>query len=449
MTNTASMERAILGACMMCAGAYDTAVTRRLQAQDFSLDSHRRIFAMIVELREDGKEADAVAVEHELDIRHQLESVGGTEYVAGLLDEGIPYSADIRHHVSVVREVARLRRVQAACEAAGARALEGGERSAVVIGDLTDVLLQIQADTDDPTADCVTRFSDAVFNEWRSEIGREQPIGLTTGLKSLDRLTTGVRCGEYWILGGRTGDGKSSLALQMVAANCAGGRTVHLFSLEMTKADVLHRLWAQAGDVSFEEIRNPRKGVEETVRRAASIVHRWPLHVTEDSSLSATEICARARISIRQNKTELILVDFLQNVPNPARDERERLTRISGHLRQLAKDSGVPVIGVSQLSRPRDGNPNLRPTRFSLKESGALECDAHCILMCYRPLDETLKYTFEDELLIAKQRHGQVGNLAVRFNTAKLIFTERATRPSEQVPMSHQNYRDYTDTENR
>lgn len=446
MTSTAFMERAILGTCMMHAGAYDTAASRWLQAQEFSLDAHRRIFATIAELWEGGNQADLVAVCHALDARHQLEGIGGAEYVAGLLDDGVPDSADIRHHVSVVREAARLRRVQAACEAAGARALEGGERSAAVIGDLTDVLLQIQADIDDPTADCVTRFSDAVFNEWRSEIGREQPIGLTTGLKSLDRLTTGVRCGEYWILGGRTGDGKSSLALQMVAANCAKGKTVHLFSLEMTKADVLHRLWAQVGDVSFEEIRTARAGAEAAVQRAASIVHRWPLYVTEDSSLSASEICARARISIRQHKTELILVDFLQNVPNPAKDERERLTRISAHLRQLAKDTGVPVVGVSQLSRPRDGNPNVRPTRFSLKESGALECDAHCILMCYRPVDDALKYMFEDELMISKQRHGQVGNLAVRFNTAKLIFTERATRSVEEQ-MPHQNYRDYTDTE--
>jgi replicative DNA helicase len=128
---------------------------------------------------------------------------------------------------------------------------------------------------------------------------------------------------------------------------------------------------------------------------------------------------------IRQEKIQLLIVDYVQLISAPAKDERERVTKISNQLRALAKDTGVPIVVISQLSRPKDGNANARPNKFSLKESGSLENDAHVILLIYRPVDQYGQPTGEDEIIIAKQRNGPVSNERVVFDQKTLTFRER------------------------
>ncbi len=154
-------------------------------------------------------------------------------------------------------------------------------------------------------------------------------------------------------------------------------------------------------------------------------VGRWPFFVVEDSSLSIQKLLAKARLLIRQEKVQLLIVDYVQLISAPAKEEKERLTKISNALRALAKDTGVPVMAVSQLTRPKDGNPNARPNKFHLKESGSLENDAHVIILTYRPVDEFGNPTGDDELIIAKQRHGPVSNERVYFDSKTLTFYER------------------------
>jgi replicative DNA helicase len=132
---------------------------------------------------------------------------------------------------------------------------------------------------------------------------------------------------------------------------------------------------------------------------------------------------------IRQEKVRLLLVDYVQIISAVARDEKERLTKISNALRALAKETGVAIVAISQLSRPKDGNPNSRPNKFHLKESGSMENDSHVILLTYRPVDEFGNPTCEDELIIAKQRHGPVSNERVFFDSKTLTFFARQVLP--------------------
>jgi replicative DNA helicase len=151
----------------------------------------------------------------------------------------------------------------------------------------------------------------------------------------------------------------------------------------------------------------------------------WPLFVAEDSSLSLQKLVAKARLLIRQEKLGLLIVDYMQQIDAIAPNERERLTKISNQIRALAKDTGVPVVAVSQLNRPKDRNHNERPNKFSMKESGSLENDAHTVLLIYRPMDDFGRPTGDDEIIIAKQRHGPVSNEAVRFDSRTMTFVER------------------------
>jgi replicative DNA helicase len=362
--------------------------------------------------------------------RHkELEVIGGVGYVADLI-VGVPDRPSIRHYVKIVREKAAQRKVIQACNAS-IGAISDGSSSQQCIGDLSERLLQIQTGSDDAPAERVLKFSDAVYGEWeRLADGTDDVIGLTTGIASVDLVTTGIRPGETWAIGGRTGDGKTSLALQIAAANCRRDVAVGYFSVEMSKGELLQRLWSHEENIPFGYIRNPRcasADVRSQVRRAMATVGIWPLFVAEDGSLSLQKLVAKARLLIRQEKLGLIVVDYVQLISAAAPNERERITKISGQIRALAKDTGVPILAVSQLNRPKDRNQNERPNKFSMKESGSLENDANTILLIYRPMDDSGRPTGDDEIVIAKQRHGPVGNEMVRFDSRTMTFFERTT----------------------
>jgi len=353
--------------------------------------------------------------------------VGGEAYLADLIDGVVYDRRSLIAQIKRIRNSSDLRKVIAACQATIAHASDNGARAQETLDLLSDNILPIQAGSKDSPTEQIASVDDYPAWDLLSNSGDVLP-GLTTGLSSLDNNTTGIRPEEFWIIGGRTGDGKTSFALQIAAANCKEGVPVLIFSLEMSRRELLYRLSAQESSVPFWKIRKPihiSKDEKERVRRAMQEISAWPLWVNDAGSLSIQKLCSLARIAVRQHKIRLICVDYVQLVSSPARDERERITKVSNALRVLAKTTGVPVMAVSQLSRPRDGNQNARPNRFSLKESGSLENDAHVIVLTYRPTNSCDQPTGEDELIIAKQRHGPVGIESVYFKPEALKFYER------------------------
>jgi replicative DNA helicase len=420
-------ERSVLGGILLDNKAYDEAAALGLTASEFKLDSHRRIYSRMSDLAESSRPIDTITLPEELDRHKELETIGGAGYISGLLD-GVPDRPSIKHYVKIVREKAALRKVILACNAT-IDAISDRSSSQQSIGDLSERLLQIQTGSDDAPAERVLKFSDAVYSDWeRLADGSGDVIGLTTGIRSVDLVTTGIRPGETWAIGGRTGDGKTSLVSQIAAANCRQDVAVGYFSVEMSKDELLQRLWSHEGKIHFGDIRNPRHAgadVRSQVRRAMTTVGRWPLFVAEDGSLSLQKLVAKARWLIRREKLGLLVIDYVQLISAPAPNERERITKISAQIRALAKDTGVPIVAVSQLNRPKDRNQNERPNKFSMKESGSLENDANTILLIYRPSDDSGRPTGDDEIIIAKQRHGPVGNELVKFESKTMTFYER------------------------
>ena len=422
-------ERSVLGGIVLDANAYEEAAARGLTESDFALDSNRRIYRRMIELAESSRPIDTITLVEELERHKELEAVGGVGYVSGLMD-GVPDRPSIRHYVDIVREKSKLRKLMQACNAS-IDAISEGSSSRECIGDLSESLLQIQTGSDDAPAERVLKFTDAVYGDWqRLADGSDDLVGLTTGIESVDLVTTGIRPGETWAIGGRTGDGKTSLALQIAAANCRRGVAVGYFSIEMSKSELLQRLWCHEGKINFGYIRNPRcasREVRAQLPQAVKTVGLWPLYVAEDSSLSLQKLLAKARLLIRQEKLGLLVVDYVQLISANAPNERERITKISSQIRALAKDSGVPIVAISQLNRPKDRNLNERPNKFSMKESGSLENDANTILLIYRPMDDFGRPTGDDEIVIAKQRSGPVSNEKVRFDSKTMTFFERTT----------------------
>jgi len=209
---------------------------------------------------------------------------------------------------------------------------------------LSEKLLSIQAGSLEAATQPIGAEDD--YSAWSRLADRgESRLGLTTELRCLDSTTTGIRSGEYWICGGRTGDGKTCFVLQAAGENCKNDMSVLMFSLEMSRAELKQRLWAQESSVPFWKIRNPMhisEDEKDRILRVDEAINRWLFWVNDASSLTIQKLCSLARIAVRQHKIQLIVIDYLQLLSAPARDERERITKMSSTLRELAKNTGVP-----------------------------------------------------------------------------------------------------------
>ena len=425
MNTGAEVEKAILGGILLDEKAYDEARSLGLEAQDFVLDSHRKIFSHMEALAATTKPIDIITIIDELNRTRNLIPIGDVGYVSSLI-EGLPDRPSIKTYVRIVKEQSAQRKLINACESIKA-GFSSAMTSAEAMSYLTDQMLQVQAGTDDDPALRTCQFSDAAYSKWL-EVARDsrEVIGLATGISSLDYATTGIRPGELWPVGARTGAGKSNLALQIAAANCREGIPVAMFSIEMDKDSLLHRLWSGESGVPFKYIRYPRNltgQVTAAIEAAMLTVGRWPLFVTENK-ISLAQLLAKAKLLIRRERVKLVIVDYLQKVSAPGRDERTVVTKVCEGLRDMAKSTGVPIVLLSQFSRPDQSNRNRRPTLYDFKESGSIENDAHVALLIHRPKDEFDRVTGEDEIIIGKQRNGEFSIEKVRLNST-LRFEER------------------------
>jgi len=421
-------ERVLLAGLLLNDEAYPEVATLLSGAQDFFDHAHRKIYAAIVELAEAGKPIDQLLLAHILGERGQLAQVGGVAYISSLLDGAVRRSS-LKHAAGLVASAAQKRSLIHLCDQAARTAADGASDINDCKRVLNDGLLSIEAASTQQQALHVVQFSDEVFADierMRKHSG--ELIGLSSGIGSLDLVTTGLRKGEFWVLGGRPGEGKSALALQCVTENIKVGVPVAVFSIEMSRHQVLTRIWSQHGNIPFEKLRDPgrlRPEEYEKLRETMIQVGQMPLYVDDSGSLSIERLVARARLLIKRHQIQLIVVDYVQLVDAKATDERQRVSRISNNLRELAKE-GVALLALSQLARPKDGALNTRPNKFNLKESGSLEADAHTVLLIYRPVDKQDRPTGEDEIVVAKQRNGPWSIEPVSFDSRCLKYQERA-----------------------
>jgi len=427
MPASVEAERSILGAILLDNLAIHEAAV--LSPGDFYLDSHQRIFRRILELDGAGKGIDTVTLCEELSKTNSIESVGGVAYLSSLTD-GLPQRPSIATYVDIVRGKSKRRQCMRALESATLQFAEPTEPTEDCIAAHLEALLRIEADSAQCELEHVSKFSVGVMDELiRIKNSPQQLIGLTTGLDALDRETTGYRPGELTFIGGRPKQGKSSLMVQSAADSARVGIPVAVFSLELSKADVLRRIWAIVSGVHYYKIRNPklmRPDDESALMQAMADVAEWPLYIYDRAAATSHEIAALTRLAVRRHGVRICFVDYIQKIREKAKDERQSVSISSERLRMMAKQENIPVVVLSQLRRPFNGDPNAIPTIFELKESGATEADAHLVLLVYRPIDkQTHQPTGHDEIIIGAQRNGPTGSIETSYNAGNLTFGVR------------------------
>jgi replicative DNA helicase len=421
-------ERAAIGAVLLEPNEL-ASVLRFASIEDFSLSSHREILRAIVNLDAVGVPPDLVTVVAELGRTNRLDAIGGLEYVSSLID-GVPDRANPEAYATKVHDLARARALHAAATLA-CSSIEGGDPIDEVLGGLQQRELElIRVNNRGPRAirDVALDF----LNQFYAACDANGPdIKLTTSLPDLDSKTGGLHPGTLVVIGGRTGGGKSTFLQQMAFAQAKEGRSVYIASLEMTEKVVLARGASMLTGIPTNAILYPRylsADKKQQIAEAVAQIQTWPIVIDDRGGLYIGQLLANCRAQINRG-AECVYVDYLQMIGcREYTKPYDKVTAISGALRDLAKTSKVPVVAACQLSRP--GNENDRPTLFDFKESGAIENDASLALAVYRPKKDGV-YTGEDEILVLKQRNGTTGPVYANFRGQSMKFEPRYPEQSD------------------
>lgn len=430
-------ERTILGSILLDNEALYRVAP--LKPEDFAFDSHRRIYHRMWNLQAKGCPIDLITLGNELSRNREVEAVGGMAYLSSLTD-GMPHKVNVEQYARIVRDCSLKRQVIFTANAAIAQAMDESETAADCLSVTQDKILALAAQTQAHAAVRLSGYSDEYYAKVEKMAERtdsDRPLGFKTGNSELDALTTGFRKREHAVVGAVTGEGKSNYTRQVLLANLLDGVACALFSQEMTRDAVMSRFIPQMtnGELTNRLLRDPRRMTaqqRELFKRTKPVLDSLPLWVDDASRLTISELIARTHLLVNRHGVELVAVDYLQLVQAPGEKKYDRITAVSEGLRELAKSLPISLVVISQLSRP-EKKEKRRPTLYDLKESGQIENDAHLVLLLYRP-EKDGHLTYDDELIIGKQREGPAGKIEVKFDERRLMFVPRKGEDSGYQP---------------
>jgi replicative DNA helicase len=428
-------ERAILGAILLDNFAYNQAA-ESLHAEDFSLDSHRRIYLRMMELVESGRPVDFVTLTEQLGQHKEIEAVGGVVYVTSLTD-GLPRVKNIEQYVKIVKDKALLRNLIHAASSAMQQAYEQDAPAEEIIDAAESAIFQIAEKRIGQGFLGIPEIVKGSFGSIDKLYEQGQRItGLETHFEDFDNLTSGLQKSDLVIVAARPSMGKTAFAINIAENSAVRDRkVVGVFSLEMSRESLLLRLLCSQARVDSHKLRTgflSREDYHKLVAGLGALVEA-PIYIDDTPGISISEMRAKSRrLQQSQGRLDLIIVDYLQlaSAAPPGGGKRyenrtQEVSAISRGLKALAKEMRCPVIALSQLSRaPENRTGNNRPQLADLRESGAIEQDADVVAFIFR--EEVYKQDDPDlegkaELIIAKQRNGPTG-------TVRLAFIKRSTR---------------------
>jgi len=422
-------ERSILGAILLDNLAYNQAA-EHLKPEDFSLDSHRRIYSRMVDLAESSRPIDMITLVEELDRKKELQAIGDVGYVSGLVD-GVPDRPSIEHYIKIVRDKALLRGLIGAANSAIARASEQSDPAEDILNDAEAAIFRLSEKRIGRgflgVLEIVRDKHDSADEYLNSFLQRGKRItGLATHYSDLDEMTSGLQAADLIIVAARPSMGKTAFAMN-IAENAAikEKKVVGVFSLEMSRDALLQRLLCSTALVDSHKFRTGSLWKDDVnkIRHAMGQLAEAPIFIDDTPGIALSEMRAKARRLMQsQGRLDLIVVDYLQLMSGGGKryeNRTQEVSAISRGLKALAKELSVPLIALSQLSRaPESRGGDHRPQLADLRESGSIEQDADVVAFIFR--EEVYKQDDPElqgraELIIAKQRNGPTGKVNLAF----------------------------------
>jgi len=429
-------ERFVLGSVLLNQDTYFQ-VAGAVEPEDFSLESHRRIFARMKDLYDRGEKIDRVTLANELMKQGQIESVGGFSYLVSL-DEGLPELSNLDSYIRIVKDKATLRKLIFSAQKLIDRCFIGEEDPDEILASAEESLLKLgearAGERLESPATVISNFPGGV-NAFLDPSQRVS--GLSTGFAKFDEMTGGLHGGELLILAARPSMGKTALALnvaQHVATHPQMRKPVAVFSLEMSSASLLTRLLCSAARVDQHKFRAGYLNADERrkLQVALADLTESPLFLDDTAGVNLMDVHSKLRRMQAEHGLSLVVIDYLQLMSSRGRSENrnQEVSAISRGLKLMAKDLDVPFLVLSQLSRAAETRiGDHKPQLSDLRDSGSIEQDADLVAFIFR--EEVYKRDREDlrglaDLIIAKQRNGPIGNVPLRFLGQFTRFENRA-----------------------
>jgi len=431
-------EQSVLGALMLDNGAWHD-VAEIVIAEDFYRKEHRLIFQAMQHQAAESNPIDLVTLSEALDNANNLDSVGGLEYLGGLV-ESSPSTANIRAYANIIRERAILRKLISAANTISENSFNPDGRDSAELLDIAEKQVFNIADERpkdggpkqlNPLLDGALGQIDKLFQ------AKGAITGLSTGFKDLDKVTQGLQESDLVIVAGRPSMGKTSFAMNMVeSAALESDKPLLVFSLEMPAESLIIRMLSSIGKIDQTRMRNGQLEEDDwpKLTNAVNKLKDKPLFIDDTPGLSPMEMRSRARRIWREHgELGMIMVDYLQlmSIKGSSESRTGEISEISRALKTMAREFDCPVVALSQLNRSLEQRPNKRPVMSDLRESGAIEQDADVILFVYRDevYNEDTELKGVAEIIIGKQRNGPIG-------TEKLSFIGKYTRFENYIPVN-------------
>ena len=426
-------EQAVLGSMLTDKDAVNAAI-ESLKEDAFYRDDNKAIFQAIVNLYSKSEPIDIITLKDELESMDKFEQVGGFEYLASLPDK-VPTTANVQKYIKIVEEKSILRNlIKTANEI-----IELGYDPAEDVEDIMDgaekKIFDIMQSKNQKGYTPIKDVLVESFTKLEELYNRKQHItGVPTGFAELDYKTAGLHGSELILVAARPAMGKTAFALN-IATNAAlrGNAPVAIFSLEMSKDQLVNRILCSEAMVDSNKVRTGKLGEDDWVKLAGAIgpLSEAEMYIDDTPGISVMEIRTKCRKLKMEKNLGLVVIDYLQLVQGNKRtaSREQEISEISRSLKILAKEINVPVIALSQLSRAVEQRPDHRPMLSDLRESGAIEQDADIVMFLYRDDYYNKESEKKDiaEVIIAKQRGGQTGTVELLWmgQYTKFVNLER------------------------
>jgi replicative DNA helicase len=430
-------EQSVLGALLVdCAAA--AGVFQLLTPDDFYSPRNSKLYAVFQSLYDRHSALDEVMAYAEMERLGLAESLGGMDSLGSLIEK-VPVAANAEYYARIIHEKAILRSLVRACsevvqavyesEAPAREQLDSAEQKVLEIGErgLGRDFVQI------------SEVIDAHFEK----IGKNQALEgvVFSGFRDLDRLTTGFQPAELIIVAGRPSMGKTSFCMNCVECAALAGKRVAIFSLEVSKDQLVQNLLCSYCRVDAHRVRQRSLSGDmwDKLVNGAARLSQVKIYIDDTPGLTPLALKAKARRLHKRDPLDLIVIDYLQLMEvGGAENRQQEISAVSRGLKSLARELNVPLVAVSQLSRGVENRESHKPRLSDLRESGAIEQDADLVLLLYR--EEYYKPEKDEakgkaEVIIAKQRNGPTDSVELAFLSHFVRF-ENLAQPYENDPFS-------------
>lgn len=417
MPNSIEAEQSVIGAMMMDRAAIISA-SETLTAEDFYHNQYAVLFDSMIELFNQNQPVDFITLQNKLKEKDLPPEITSLEYINDLV-AAVPTSANIRYYANIVKDKAMLRKLIKVTETIQNECYAGNEELETIFANTEKNVFQLLQSQDSgefvPIKQIVINALDRIEKASRIQ---GNVTGIATGFIDLDYRMSGLQPSDLILVAARPSMGKTAFVLNIAQYTAFhSDLATAIFSLEMSKEQLVNRLFSLESRVDAQMLRNGNLSDTdwEKLIEGAGTIGRSKLIIDDTPGISIGELRSKCRKYKLEHKIELVIIDYLQLMSGNGRTDsrQQEISEISRALKALARELHVPVIALSQLSRAVEQRPDHRPMLSDLRESGAIEQDADVVMFIYRD-DYYNKDTDKKniaEVIIAKQRNGPIGTV--------------------------------------